>query len=232
MLRIYRRVCCLWLVVLTGCDLTYLDVYPCEEPDKGHKDANGEPDPCHYNDPIAGDAGAPEDAGSPCPGVCLEIADPEWIGPQLVWIGDEADAPPCPANADHASEALRRPPLENICATTCSCAPPAGSCALPAKLTAAAASCKNDSPNVEHTSFDPPANWTADTCTDANGIPLGQLCGGVPCVQSVTIAPLVMTVSDCVPFEKPTPPQPPRGTFARVCTTAPFPRCYGHYQHL
>jgi hypothetical protein len=31
--RIYRRVCCLWLVVLTGCDLASLDVYPCEEPD-------------------------------------------------------------------------------------------------------------------------------------------------------------------------------------------------------
>jgi hypothetical protein len=91
-------------------------------------------------------------------------------------------------------------------------------------VTAAASSCKNDGPGVAHTSFDPPASWSG-ACTAANAIPVAKLCGGVPCVQSVTIAPLVMTESDCQPIEQPTPPQPPRGTFARACFANPPQPC-------
>ncbi|MFS8065249.1 MAG: hypothetical protein ACMG6S_02635 [Byssovorax sp.] len=214
---------CLLLVALTGCGISNLDVYTCHEPDEGHKEANGEPDPCHYNDDLAaGDAGS----GAPCPGVCVALADGEWIGPQLVWMGDEAAAPPCPANARLERVELRRPALEKICPTTCSCTPPTGSCALPATVTASSLSCY--APGAVHASFDPPASWTG-TCTPANAIPLGQLCGGVPCVQSVTIAPLVMTESGCQPIEQPTPPQPARSTFARVCSAPPFPRCDDDY---
>lgn len=35
--------------------------YTCQHPDKGHRDAQGNPDPCHYNDP--GTLTAKDDAG-------------------------------------------------------------------------------------------------------------------------------------------------------------------------
>ena len=54
---------CILVVALSGCGISDLDVYRCLEPDKGHKDANGEPDPCHRNDDLA--------AGEACAGVCL-----------------------------------------------------------------------------------------------------------------------------------------------------------------
>jgi hypothetical protein len=87
------------VLALTGCGLSDLDVYPCHEPDKGHRDATGAPDPCHLNDAAAGDAGS----YAPCPGVCIDTPSPDWIGPELVWMGDEATAPPCPPNARHAN---------------------------------------------------------------------------------------------------------------------------------
>jgi hypothetical protein len=209
------KVLALLFVGLAGCDLTNLDVYRCLDPNKGHKDSNGEPDPCHRND-LAADAGAPGDAGETCAGVCLPQPPAAWDGPMLVWTGDEAAAPPCPASASTESFAAHRPPAGQPCAATCACAPPSGSCALPATLTTSAATCAGDSLSVPHTPFDPPVKWQGD-CTTANAIPAGQLCGGVPCVQSVTIAPLTMKESDCLPIEQPNVPLPPWGTFARGC---------------
>ena len=205
------------LVVLAGCDVMNIDVYDCPAPDKGHQDAKGEPDPCRRNDLAAGDAGLPGDAGSTCAGVCLEGAPDQWFGPELVWIGDEASAPPCPTVASLVGFTGRRPPAGPTCATTCTCGPTSGSCTLPATVTASASSCNNDGPSVAHTSFDPPASWTG-VCTTANAIPAGQLCGGVPCVQSVTLAPLTVNESDCLPIEQPNVTPPPWGTFALACS--------------
>jgi hypothetical protein len=70
---------------------------------------------------------------------------------------------------------------------------------------------------VTHTSFDPPASW-GGTCTAANAIPAAKLCGGVPCVQSVTIAPLTLTQGKCLPVEPVAVPATPSWkTFARAC---------------
>lgn len=206
------------LAALGGCDLSYIDGYSCLNPDEDHKDAAGKPDPCHHHDL---DAGTPGDAGETCAGVCLPTQPGQWIGPTLVWMGEEADAPPCPASASSESFTAHRPPSTPLCATTCTCALPTGSCALPATLTANSGTCQNAAGAV-HTSFDAPANWTG-ACTAANAIPVGQLCGGVPCLQSVMIAPLTVNESECLPIETPTVTPPPWGTFARACVPRQAP---------
>jgi hypothetical protein len=207
------------VVALTGCDLMDLDVYRCSEPDKGHKDANGQPDPCHRNDPTASDAGSSDDAGGTCVGQCAPGLPIAWNGPSLVWIGAEAAAPPCPENASlqvftgHAE--LDAP----FTCGACKCDAPIGSCDLPATLTASSAVCPGNGSGVAHTSFDPPAGW-GETCTAANAIPAGKLCGGVPCVQSVTIAPLTLKQGGCLPIEAAkVQPTPTWKTFARACST-------------
>jgi hypothetical protein len=221
-MRSGRMVLAALLVALGGCDISYIDGYSCPDPDKGHRDAEGKPDPCHHHDL---DAGTPNDAGETCSGICLPGHPAEWYGPALVWIGDESDAPPCPAGSMMEGFAARRPPAGQPCATTCTCGPTNGSCALPATLTAAASSCNGDGPGVAHTSFDPPASWSG-SCTAGNAIPTGQLCGGVPCVQSVTIAPLTVNESDCLPIETPNVTPQPWGTFVRACSDMVVPlRC-------
>jgi hypothetical protein len=141
-------------------------------------------------------------------------------------MGDEAAAPLCPAIAPFEGFTGHGDPIVPEVCTTCVCDPPIGSCALPAMLTAAASSCAGDGSGVAHTSFDPPANW-GGTCNGENAIPTGKLCGGVPCVQSIMIAPLTMKESGCTLIETPHVPMPPSwGMFARACiTTAHQPDC-------
>lgn len=69
------------LVALASCDRTDIYLYSCLDPDKGHKDAEGTPDPCHHHDQDAGlpgDAGDAGDAGDTCAGVCLPVNPDEW----------------------------------------------------------------------------------------------------------------------------------------------------------
>ena len=210
-------------VALAGCGFQDAYIYTCTEPDKGHKDADGKPDPCHLNDPIPSDAGADAgdagDAGARCIGVCVPSFFNEWDGPELVWIGEEADAPACLSVASNEAFTARRPPAGSPCAT-CSCAPSTGSCAQPTTLIAASAICPGADPGVAHSSFFPPVGWDG-TCTAVNAIAPAQLCGGVPCVQSVTIGPLTVTEGGCLPVATPSVPPPPWGTFARACYRDP-----------
>ena len=149
---------------------------------------------------------------------------PSWDGPLLVWMGDEANAPPCPALTVNEGFTVRRPPAGQPCATDCTCAPPTGSCAEPATLIAAAASCNDDGPGITHTSFFPPPGWDG-TCTAVNAISPGKDCGGVPCVQSVAIGPLTVNEIGCLPIETPSVQPPPWGTFAHACFPPLFTRC-------
>jgi hypothetical protein len=87
-----RPVLAVLLVALTSCN-KYMDWYSCINPDRGHRDALNNPDPCHENDPDAGNASV--DAGEGCDGVCLPGIPNGWDGPDLLWTGDEADAPQC-----------------------------------------------------------------------------------------------------------------------------------------
>jgi hypothetical protein len=140
---------------------------------------------------------------------------------------DEATAPLCPSVAPSESFTGHGNLIVPEVCTTCVCEPPSGSCELPATLTASSAICPGDGSGVTHTSFDPPASW-GGTCTATNAIPAGKLCGGVPCVQSVTIAPLTMKQGACTLIETPHVPAPPTwGMFARACIAAqpPLPQC-------
>ena len=213
----------LLLVSLTGCDYYDLvDVYWCPDPDKGHKDANGQPDPCHRHDPAAADGGSPADAGEPCPGdgQCVPRAREPWSEPVILWTGPEANAPHCPAGAIFETYTGYADLDAPTSCGACKCDSPIGSCALPAKVTAAAASCAGDGSGVTHTSFDPPTKWEG-SCTAANSIPPAKLCDGVPCVQSITIAPLTMTQGGCVPIEpvnvQVLPISPERGELTSRC---------------
>lgn len=213
------------LVALTGCQI---HEYTCPNPDKGHRDAHNNPDPCHENDP---DTGTPSvDAGATCAGVCLRSHPYGWEGPYLLWIGVEADAPHCsdlPGAPDEVYSGHGDLDAPTNC-DACACAPPTGSCGLPMTLTAYAASCAGDGPGVTHTHFDPPPKWEG-TCTSESAIPPGKLCGGVPCVQSVTVAPLTLKESECAPIQPPNVQPPSRWKkFARACAgLAPAP-CSTH----
>jgi hypothetical protein len=170
------------------------------------------------------DAGINHDAGETCPGVCVPLPEADWNAPALVWVGAEADAPPCSAVAGAPGEYYTGygDPDGPPCGA-CKCEKPSGSCKLPATMTAAAASCAEDGSAVTHTSFDPPQSWDG-TCTSSNAIPGVKLCGGAPCVQSVTIAPLMLTQGGCLPVEPPNNQPPPAWkTFVRACVRDSFP---------
>lgn len=209
-----RAVLAVLLVALTSCN-TYMDGYPCTNPDKGHRDALNNPDPCHENDP-----GTEADAGEPCDGVCLPAPPAGWFGPYFFWMGDEADVPQCsdlPGVLNELYSGYGDLDAPTHC-DACACAQPTGSCAVPATVTASAATCAGDGPGATHTPFNSPPKWDG-TCTSANAIPPGKLCGGVPCVQSVTIAPLTLKESGCLPIQ-PLNVQPPPvwKKFGRACT--------------
>ncbi|MFS8070924.1 MAG: hypothetical protein ACMG6S_31540 [Byssovorax sp.] len=140
--------------------------------------------------------GAGGGGGSDCPGQCVPLGPGEWLGPMLLWIGKEGEAPECPPSAPiQGSPMFADLTAPNVCGT-CECDAPAGSCALPTTLTAASSMCAGDGPGVPHTAFDAPAGWSGD-CTAESPIPANQKCNGVNCVQSLTIAPLTLTEAPC-----------------------------------
>lgn len=180
--------------------------------------------------PPTNDAGVTDDAGDAgdaCAGVCAPHVPLSWSVLAFVWVGAQADAPPCSAVAGVSGEFYTGygDPEGPLCGA-CKCEAPTGSCELPATLTAAAATCPGDGSGVAHTSFDPPVSWDG-TCTTSNAIPAGELCGGTPCVQSVTIAPLTLKQGGCLPVEPTNHPPPTWKTFVRACDLKSFPRDCG-----
>ena len=168
--------------------------------------------------PPHNDGGTPSnDAGETCNGICLYPPPNLWAGPDLVWMGDEASAPTCPAFAPFEVYTGRGYLDGPIPCDACTCGPTSGSCALPATVTAAAASCADDGEGVAHTSSDPPVSW-AGTCNGESAIPAGKLCGGIPCLQSVTIAPPMIKQTGCLPYENANASPPPWNRFARACS--------------
>jgi hypothetical protein len=76
------------------------------------------------------------------------------------------------------------------------------------------------------TLFDAPVNWNG-SCSPANGVQPGQLCGGTPCVQSVTIEPLFMAQTNCKPVKVEMPRYEPTRwqQIARACVGEAHPPC-------
>lgn len=164
------------------------------------------------------DAGTPpSDAGAMCEAACVPFHPAFWYGPALVWMGDEAAAPPCPATAPfdvYSAHGYVEGPMP---CDACTCGPTSGSCEQSEPVTAAAASCANDGTGVEHTSSDLPVGWVG-SCNAENAIPAGKLCGGVPCVQSITIGPLRPKQTGCLPMPNINASPPPWNRFARACS--------------
>jgi hypothetical protein len=147
-----------------------------------------------------GGTDAGNDAGFPC-GICVPGQPLFWSYPFLVWFGGtQQDAPSCPASAaDLAFKGFVSLTAPVDCGT-CTCGAPSGSCALPATMTANAASCAQEGPSTPHTPFDPASGWTG-TCDTNESIPSGKLCAGVDCVQSLTVGPLTPSESGCTPSQ-------------------------------
>ena len=159
---------------------------PCQNPDIGHVDADGNADFCHLHDPKPP---APE-----CAGHCIPLAPlGGWEGPVLVWVGDPNSVPSCPDSATSLGYTGYADPQPLAC-SACACDPPTGTCLLPTSVTANSEPC--GASGAVHTTFDPPAGWQGQ-CSTSNTIPAKKMCGGVPCVTSVTIGPLTMMEKGC-----------------------------------
>lgn len=200
-----------FISALAGCGTTYLDSFTCADPDRSRVDANGNPDPCHERDAGVSDAGDAGDSGpgSMCPGQCVPRSPPGWSEPVLLWSGAEAEtAPTCPTWAPQGYPAGHAElTVPTFTCGSCACDPAAGSCELPATITAQSQFlCTGVA-----TSFDPPPGWTG-ACTSVNAIPAGQLCGGSPCAYSIGMAPLTLNESGCTPTVVNPPVSPPAWT--------------------
>jgi hypothetical protein len=174
-----------------------------------------------------GDGGGGGGVGAGCSGQCLPLGPADWLGPALLWMGNqESEAPECPPASPVGStfvfNDLNAP---KIC-DTCKCDAPSGSCALPVTLTAAASACVGDGPNIPHTSFDASTGWSG-SCTAASAIPANQKCNGVNCVQSLTIAPLTLMEAPCAVTAEPVASKLPYtwGAVARTCHGSAFGPC-------
>jgi hypothetical protein len=182
---------------------------------------------CKAEDAGAGDASADGPIGSTCAGECIHGPPSGWDVPALVWFGPDLQAPPCPdiaSNLSYEGHADLQAP--NVCGA-CQCDAPTGSCTLPPTLTANAAACTALDPSTPHTPFDPPAAWDG-SCTINEPVAAGLPCtGGVPCVQSLTIAPLTLSEAGCAPTQLPIPANAPATwqTVARVCKWTPAGAC-------
>jgi hypothetical protein len=201
------------LTAVLGCGSGDIVYYPRE----GNGGAGGS----------GGSGGGPSSGTGPvCEGQCVPLGSVDWVGPALLWIGKEGEAPACPPNAPVEGS----PMFDNLNAPTtcgaCKCDAPSGSCAFSTKLTAAAATCAGDGPGVPHTSFDAPAGWDG-SCTAASLIPANQKCNGVNCVQSLTLAPLTLTEEPCGVSTEPVASKLPYtwGTVARSCRGIAYGPC-------
>jgi hypothetical protein len=208
----------LGIALLTGCDQT-ASLYSCSNPDVGHKDSRGEPDPCHLSpEPPP----PPPDAGETCSGECVPLAPAGWSEAMLLWSGPVFAVPECPDRAPSPAYAGFADLVSSGCGE-CSCEAPSGSCELPTSFTASADTCADDGPGSAHTFFSAPDPWDG-SCTDQGAIPAGQLCNGVPCVRSLTIDPLVVNESACTPSQTMVPKSEWQ-TAAKACKGTAMPPC-------
>lgn len=143
------------------------------------------------------DADAPLEAPG-CSGTCVPAKLDGWDDPQLLAIGTPLAMPSCPSVAPAIIyEGYAGLDMSPASCPTCSCAPPAGSCGLPATVTAStSAACPDDGPGAVLTPFDPPSGWDGG-CTSEGAIPSGASCVAGPCIRSLTIAPLTLQESGC-----------------------------------
>ncbi|MDI1442394.1 hypothetical protein [Polyangium sp. 6x1] len=189
------------------------------------------PDYCHSLDGGT-DTGSDGSMSSLCTGgSCVSPGPAGWKGPTSFWQGWDIEAPSCPEGAPIlAFEGWTAPPP--LSCGTCECDAPEGTCKLPETWTVSSAACADPGGGVK-TNFDPPTNWDG-TCNGDKSILGDKLCGGVPCVRSITISPPVIEEQPCkahlVGDPEPKIPKAwnggPEVTLGRVCTSeSALPKC-------
>ncbi|MEZ4298443.1 MAG: hypothetical protein R3B70_26060 [Polyangiaceae bacterium] len=159
----------------------------------------------------------------------MEEAPDGWMGPNLYWLGPPKEFPGCPAHAPSEGTQLWAD-LASMPAScpSCTCGPSETTCLPPTEWTVAAAKC-SDAEGAITSSFDVLANNWAGVCNTDHAIGQGAQCGGVPCVQSVTVAAPKAVGTPCKPI--------PVGTFntapwtwgksAQECLVTPTESCLG-----
>ncbi|MDC3956695.1 hypothetical protein [Polyangium jinanense] len=173
-----------------------------------------------------------------CPGggECVDESPKNWT--LVAFFSDWREPPPCPDDAPIlAFEGIPAPPP--LLCGECSCEEPEGSCKLPQTWTVSSTGCDDPGGGVK-TNFDPSTNWDG-TCNQDKAIPSATLCGGVPCVRSITISPPVIEEQPCKAHTKGDPGQEipkvwnggPETPLGRVCTRAePWPVCHGQSEKV
>ncbi|MRG98629.1 hypothetical protein [Polyangium spumosum] len=182
--------------------------------------------------PEGPDAGSDGPMSSLCTGgSCAPPRPAGWKGPMSFWNGWDIEAPPCPGEAPILAFEGRSAPPPPSCGT-CACDAPEGTCELPETWTVSSAGCSDPGSGVK-TNFDPPTNWDG-ICNGEKSILGDKLCGGVPCVRSITISTPVIEEQPCQPhlIGDPEPKIPkawnggPEITLGKVCTSeSALPKC-------
>ncbi len=185
---------------------------------------------CEQND--AGTDGGDGGTSFCSSGTCVPPAPAAWKHVSFVMAWPD-EPPACPEDAPILVFEGTLAPPEQAC-PACLCDDPDGSCSLPTTWTVSSANCDNPNGGVK-TNFDPPSGWDG-SCSNTNAIAQGKLCGGVPCVQSLTLSLPIIEEKLCTPrtegwVDLPIPklwsagPQVPTG---RACANdKPLPSCSG-----
>lgn len=156
-----------------------------------------------------------EGGGPTCAGVCKESEPVFYDKLSMWWLGPSGEVPPCPDVAPLVGSEGFADPIAPFTCPECSCAP--AGCALPEDIHVAAATCPGD--GAPSLAWGSPA-WSG-TCTADSAIPPGQMCGGVPCAQSLKIG--AASVEPCQPIEEGAEKiaDPAWGLMARECKIGP-----------
>lgn len=181
---------------------------------------------CQFEDlsawvPGAGGAGGalPSGGAPSCDHDC--VPPPEgWSSPVLFGAGAFTEVPACPDEAPlmgiELYSGLEAAPI--LC-PVCQCAGSETGCSLPEAWMVSAADCAGAA-GATSLSFDAPPGWDGGCWPDE--IAGGAQCGGVPCVQSITVSPPEVTASLCAPqaIGRPYPPPPSWARRGRECVPA------------
>jgi len=137
-----------------------------------------------------------------CTGQCVPLPPFDFSGPALLWMGQERDAPQCPARAPRqVYQGHADLDASNQC-PPCACSEPA--CVLPSGLTANSQACPGGG---TETPFEAPGGWDG-SCTAP---------GMVTSLASVSMLPV--TQQPCAPIDQPVPQAyfDTWGQYARAC---------------
>lgn len=123
-----------------------------------------------------------DDYPTRCPGQCVPLPPLGFDGPALLWVGDAADVPVCPARAPaivfEGYDGLRDLPLD---CSPCECSPPR--CQLPAGIVASTLpTCPHDGPGAALTPFPAPPSWDG-SCTSAGTVEQVRSVGFLPTAE-------------------------------------------------